>query len=367
MPVRPFAEDDIPQVADLYWVVIRECEGPAPSTIQSSLQELYFTNPWRDDRLPSLVYEEKGKIVGFLGVVPRRMSLRGQSLRVAFGGNFAVHPSFRTTLAGLNLLRTYMAGEQDLSQTDSANDTSRALLERLGFTTILPFSIHWVRPLRPARFVTHAISRLTKSALAATLEFATRPLCSAADSVATGLSSSPFHQTKPRLQGEELDVETLLGCMAESRAGYSLWLDYDLRSLNWLLSYMERRKAHGDLRKVVLRDASRKVLGWYMYYQKPGAVGEVVQIGGARQLTKDILDHLFYDAWSHGVVALHGIVDRRLMGEFSEKNCLFTCRGRWMVAHSRKPELLDLLTNGDAFLSRLDGELGLAFGGRSRS
>jgi hypothetical protein len=51
------------------------------------------------------------------------------------------------------------------------------------------------------------------------------------------------------------------------------------------------------------------------------------------------------------------------MADFSEKNCFFTCRGGWTVAHSRKPNFLALLNSGDAFLSRLDGEWCLAFGG----
>src|SRR6266700_7147169 len=68
------------------------------------------------------------------------------------------------------------------------------------------------------------------------------------------------------------------------------------------------------------------------------------------------VSNLFYDAWSHGVIGLHGVVPSHLIGDFSEKNCFFTCRGGWNVAHSRKPELLELLGNGDASLSRLDGD-----------
>jgi hypothetical protein len=50
------------------------------------------------------------------------------------------------------------------------------------------------------------------------------------------------------------------------------------------------------------------------------------------------------------------------MVDLSDKNCFFTCRGGWMAAHSRKPELLELLNRGDAFLSRLDGEWCLGLG-----
>ena len=199
MPVRPLAEKDIPQVADLYWKVLRERKGPTPPAVQSFIQELYFTNPWMDDSIPSLVYDEKGTVAGFLGVVPRRMSSQGKEVRIAYGGNFAVHPDFRTTLAGLHLLRTYMGGPQDLSQTDSANDTSRALLERLGFTTILPFSVHWVRPLRPVRCLTYAVSRVTENALTAAFDLAARPFAAIADHFSATFSSSPFRQVESRL------------------------------------------------------------------------------------------------------------------------------------------------------------------------
>lgn len=76
----------------------------------------------------------------FLGGIRRKMSKRGQPIRVASGGNFVVQPEARSTLAGLHLLKAYVAGDQDLSLTDSANNISRDLLERLGFRTILPLA-----------------------------------------------------------------------------------------------------------------------------------------------------------------------------------------------------------------------------------
>jgi Acetyltransferase (GNAT) family len=363
MPVRRFAENDIPQVADLYWRILRERKGAPPPAVSAFLHELYFKNPWIDDSLPSLVYDEKGKTAGFLGVVPRKMRFKGEPVRIAYGGNFVVHPEFRNTLAGLHLLRTYMAGTQDLSQTDSANDTSRALLERLGFTTIVPHSVHWIRLLRPTRCATYALARFSEGALAASLAFVSRPLCSAVDHFAATMPASPFHQKQSRLQAAELDVPTLLHCMAEFRQGYSFGPDYDADSLGWLLAFMQKVKGHGEhLRKIVLRDDTGKTVGWYIYYRTPGKVGEVAQLGGEKKWMKQILDHLFYEAWSYGLIALHGTVDRAMIADFSEKNCFFTCRGGWTVAHSRKPEFLEILNRGEASLSRLDGEWCLAFG-----
>jgi hypothetical protein len=357
MAVRPLAETDIPQVADLYWTYMRRRKGSAPPAVRSLLRELYFTNPWIDSANPSLVYEGKSeKIVGFLGVVPRKISVGGQPIRVAFGGNFVVHPEGRSHLAGTRLLGAYMRGDYDAWQTDSANDLSRKLLESLGFRTIPALNIHWARPLRPSHYGVYVMSRAMGPAVSASFRFAAKPFCGIADTVAARLSFSPFRHTKSHLHGTELDLETLLQCLDEFRKDYSLWPEYDAQSLQWLLTFLERNPARGVLRKVVLRDDSQKIVGWYIYYVKRGAVGEVVQIGGEQKLTNEVLGHLFYDAWERQVIALHGVVDMRRVPQFSDAGCLFTCRGGWTVTHSRNAEVLAILERGDAFLSRLDGE-----------
>ena len=360
MSVRPVTETDIPQVAELYWSYMRRRKGPAPPGLQPFLQELYFKNPFSDNAAPSLVYEDKsGKIVGFLGVILRKMSNCGQNLRAAFGGNFVVHPEARSGVAAARLLNTFFTCEHDVLMTDSANDITRKILERLKWRTIPAMNIHWVRPLRPVQLGAYAVSRLFGPTMSAGLRLAAKPFCSVADSLGGRLSANPFRQTKSLLRGEELDLETLLQCLARFRNGYSLWPEYDLHSLEWLVSFMQRRHARGVLRKVVLRDDSQKIIGWYMYYVKPGAMAEVVQIGGEQKLTKDILNHLFYDAWEHGAVALHGVVNIQRLPDFSDKGCFFTCRGGWTIARSDKPEILDAMARGEAFLSRLDGEWAL--------
>lgn len=357
MGVRPFIAEDIPAVAELWWKFLRHGKGSPPPALLTYFQELYFANPLADSAISSLVYEDKGgKIAGFLGVVRRKMSFRGRPIRAAFGGNFVLHPQARSPLAGLSLLTTYMAGDQDLSQTDSANDISRCLLERLGFRTIIPLSIHWAHPLRPCHYAVHGMVNSAGPALSATVKTVAKPFCGIADSIAARVSFSPFRQTQSPLHSADLDVKTLVDCLTESRGNFSLWSEYDCSSLKWLLAFMQRMHPRAVLRKIAVRDHNQKLLGWYLFYLKPGGICQVVQIGGQRKFIKDILDHLFYDAWSHGAIALHGVVPPHLMADFSEKNCFFTCRGGWTIAHSRNPELLQILEHGDAFVSRLDGE-----------
>jgi len=360
MSVRPLAEADIPRVADLYWTYMRRGRGPAPPGLQPFLRELYFSNPFSDAAIPSLVYEDRDhKVVGFLGNVVRKLTMCGQPIKAVFGGNLVVHPDYRSGLAAPRLLNTMIGTEHDLSLSDSANDISRKILERLGFRTVPALNLHWGRPLRPGRYVVHALTRGIPRPIAAGMKYASLPFCAVADSIVSKPEASPFKQKKPRLQGSPLDVETLLQCFEEFRKGYSVWADYDLNSLHWLLSFMERRPNRGVLRKVVLRDDTQKIIGWYIYYVKPGGIGEVVEVNGNPRYTKDILDSLFYDGWEHGLIGLHGVVDARRMPDFSDKGCFFTCRGGWTVALPRNPELMKLLERGDAFLSRLDGEWAL--------
>jgi len=357
MSVRPFVEADIPPVVDLYWRFMRRRAGAAPAELQPLFHQLYFENPWVDSAYPSLVYEgKKSEIVGFLGIIARKMSLCGQPIRVGYGGNFIVDPNARASLAAQRLLGTYLNTKYDIWQTDSANDVSRKLLERIGFRTIPALNLHWLRPLRPTSYAVCAVTRASNSSVWKSLKVLSKPFCSLADIVATGFAASPFHQGQPRLHGAELDVETLHQCLLDFRDGYSMWADDDVGSLQWLLDFMNRGTVRGRLRQVLLRDDKGKVSGWYIYYLKPGGIGEVVQVGSSKRSTKDVIDHLFHDAFQQGVIGLHGVVDRRRMADFSDKGCLFTCRGGWNVAFSRNREILDVLERGDAFITRLDGE-----------
>ena len=85
VPVGHFFQDDIAEVANLNWKYLRGRNGGAPDALKSFLNELYFENPWIDGTIPSLVYADGGKVVGFLGVIPRRMSVCDESIRVALG------------------------------------------------------------------------------------------------------------------------------------------------------------------------------------------------------------------------------------------------------------------------------------------
>ena len=362
-PIRPFVQADIPQVADLNWMVLHRGKGRAPQELMSYFGDLFFANPGRDAGLPSLVYQDsRGRILGFLGIVPRRMTLCGRPIRAAFASNLVVHPDHRTNLAGLHLARAFLAGEQDLSLCDSANNLSRKVWTGLGGTILLFHSLHWSRPLRPSQYALHVLSRTNPGRLSALLPFAFRPISSLVDVLARRMPGSPFQRAPFTLIAEEPDVATLVSCLSEFSSRYSLRPLYDSDFLSWLLDFMRKRKACGELRQVGLRNQERELVGWFIYYVKPGGVGEVVHVGACNRAIGEVLDHLFHDASTHGALALHGRLEPTCLEALAEKHCFFYRRGDWVLAHSREPKLVQLLRSGDGCLTRLDGEWCMAFG-----
>jgi len=329
--------------------------GEAPTALYDSFTDLYFRNPMLDASAPSFVYEASGEVLGFFGITTRRMCFSGEVIRVGLAGNFVIHPKARRGVAAPGLLGAYVASNHDLLLTDSANDISRHLFQRVGFKTIPAMNIHWARPLQPGQYAVYAISRGMSSKASAVFRLVTKPLCAVVDSMPHKIVPSG-RVPKTALLAEHLSLETLLHCFSEYHKSYTLWPKYDSELLRWLLEFMERNKKRGTLRGVVLRDESGNNIGWYLYYARPGAIGEVVQVCGRPDLFKAVLEHLFQDAHLQGIIALHGVAEYRRISDFSDQGCFFTCRGGWTLAHSRRSDLLDILQRGDAFLSRLDGE-----------
>lgn len=358
--VRPFSEADAPPVADLVWKVLHERQGPAPPSLRRYFSELFLHNPWRDDGIVSHVYEDaQGRIAGFFGAVPRRMSFQGKTIRLAFGSNFVMEPGSRASMAAIQLIRAFLKGTQDISITDLANENSKRLLRSLGFTVVPIYSLLWARPLRPSLYALDGVTRLKKSGLAVNIGTILKPFGRVVDALATNVSLSPLHQARPETTAEELSSETLLELLATIPAKHWMRPEYDKHSVDWVFDFVGRRRAFGDLRRMVVRDHERKPIGWYIYYASPGGIGETLQIGAETASVGKVLDHLFYEAWQNGLNGLHGRLEPQFMQELTMKSCFFLRNGSWTLAHSSRLDLLNVLQSGTAFFSRLDGEWAL--------
>lgn len=362
--IRPFVEADVSRVADLVWKVLHEQQGPAPSNMTAYIDKLFLRNPWIEQDVNSLVYEDsEGKVTGFFGIVQRPMLIHGKKLRLAFGSNFVVEAGSRASFAAMQLVNAFMKGPQDISITDSATEGARQLLRSLGFTVVPIYSLLWARPLRPSLYALHGAARLKKSKTLTAVGTLAGPLWRVADYLAATVKVSPFHQAAPAIKAEALDTDTLMQCLARIPSKHWLVPDYSRESLEWVLQFVKERNAYGNLRNIVLRDDKGKIIGWYIYGLRPGGIGEVLQIGAEGTSVGKVLDHLFHDAWQSTLIGLHGRLEPQFMEELTQRSSFFLRNGSWTLAHSRSPELLGPIFSGNAFFSRMEGEWCLRFGG----
>jgi hypothetical protein len=362
-PIRPFLKEDIPQVADMFQRLLLGDMPPmrmlSSAALPDYFEEIFFHNPWYDESIPSLVYEESdGKIIGFLGVAPRRMLFLDRPIRVAVSFHFMVEPEGRSSMAGVKLLKAFFAGPQDISLTDGAGQVGRRVWEGVGGATAWAYSLLWTRILRPARYALDLLARRkTFSPFARALS----PTCDLADAAARRMLPRYFPDTPPQSSEEDLDVETFLRYLPQFSKVAALKPVYDEHSLRWLLKHAEQMKLFGDFKTALVRDASRKVIGWFMYYLKPGGMCTVFQFAAREGAINEILDSLFNHAWRRGASAITGRLYPRFMQELSDKRCYFHRGGGWMLVHSKNDKLLDVVQRGDAFLTGLEGESCLLF------
>jgi hypothetical protein len=342
--VRPFRRADVADV-DALW---RRCFPHEPPPTPGRLEAVFLDNPWRQPDLPSLVYtDERGRPIGFLGVVPRPMALDGAPLRAATSTRLMVDPD-RRGLAAFRLLQTFLAGPQDLSLADFATTASRVLWERVGGMTAVRYSLEWYRPLAPARA---GLGWLAHVARSRTVGVAARSLGRMVDLPLTRLPGSPFRRSPARGTGEPLSEAELLDCLERSTADGALRPRYAPNTLAWLLG-MLGRKLRG-LRSIRVRDGGT-VIGWYVY----GLEREVAQVARLEAVPGrfgDVQQHLLANAFEQGAAAVCDRLPPRRLGELDDRLCVLR-RAPWVLFHSPLREVREAITLDDAVLSRMEGE-----------
>ncbi len=350
--LRELTEEDLPAIVGLFERVYPERRWPSRADCEQYFREIFFANPWRDLELPSWVAEERGAMVGFAGVLPRRMLFGSRPLRVAVGSQFMVHPEWRHSLVALQLLKRVLSGPQDMFVTDGANEHIKRLWLAVGATIPMLQNLEWTRLLRPTRYALALLERRGRSAL----HFAARGPCALADAMAARVRPNHFDREDDALADEALDAGGMLRYLPEvADGGYPLRSHYDRDSLAWVLGEAARKLRHGRLRARAVIERGR-VLGWFLYYACPGAINEVLQVAACNGGYDRVLRRLFRDAWRQGATAIRGRLDPLHLEQLSDRHCWMRREGAWTLVHSRHGDLLGALERGTAGISRLDGE-----------
>ncbi len=356
--IRALALEDLPAVADLRRRTFRFSRWDSAEALQAYLKTVFLENPWYDEELPSLVYEESpGKIAGFLGVVPRPMVMHGKAIRAAVTTQFMVAPESRG-LVGIELVRRAFAGPQDLLIADVPNSAARSLWEGLGGQSARLYGLSWILRIRPLRY---AASQLGAGMLVRGVRFLSRPLLNISDAVAARRSQSSLRKSSVGAVGEPLAVETMAAELAALVGNRGLRPHYDPVALRWLLDRVAQKWPDEALEKVLVRSSNGQIAGWFLYLRNSGGISQVLQVVARPGRHREVLEHLSHSALCNSALALRGRFEQACMPELIKLRCSYAYDGRGVLVHSQKPNLTHEVLSGNAMLTGLDGEWWMDF------
>ena len=354
--VRAFAKEDVADVLALR----RQCFGGTEHESQDALAryftELFFGHPWYDEALPSLVAEDAGhRIVGFLGVIPRPMTLDGTAIRVATTTHFMAARSAGPLVAAA-LLRALFRGPQELSIADVSSAKVRQLWTGLGGAQVPGGTLTWNRLIRPAG---HAAAKLGGRGLMAS---SARTAARAIDGVVSRRVAQlrPPNRPVTGVRRALSDTELLDG-LRQSGEGRALRAVYDEATLGWLLGMMTRKRWFGTLRRTHVVDAHERSMGWYVVYTRPHGAALVADVCARPGAVDTVLDHLLDESAEAGATTVSGRFDCRIADDVAARGALILATPNGIVAHSRDSEVLARVTRESTPISRLDGEWWMAF------
>jgi hypothetical protein len=223
--------------------------------------------------------------------------------------------------------------------------------EALGGEIAWVGALGWLRVFRPfrvarARFVENRGGRAAKGLAS--------PLAAALDALARRIGPPSLRTARPPTTARPLEPEAMVAELPRLTSSMRLHPQYEAGYLGWLFDELSRPRRRGTLvRRLVCQDD--RVLGWYVYYLKPGGVSRVLQIMGSEKDIGAVVDHLFHDAEAGGAAALEGRLEPRLLASLGGRRCVI----RYTAAaglHSRNPELVAAACSRHSVFTRMDSE-----------
>jgi hypothetical protein len=358
--IRTFKEEHVTDAANLYLKAVRGQSRLAPLALVDQVRDSFLRNPWVSSEIPSLVYMEKGKLVGFMGVIPRPMEFRGRPIQAATIALWLVDHELHRGIAGMKLARHLFKGPQDFSYVDGASTEASQVYVAAGARVSRLYSFNWIRLLRPFQTARGLFDRFGGGVakLKGVAGLVTRPMDFLLSKAPLGMLQLPRSPYASRLAS----AEELLECIQESRGRESLRPAYSMPSFGWLMSEAAKGQGHQGLRIKIAYGPNGVRCGSFVYYATPGHPAYVLQVGAQRQLQfKDVLLALFQDAWEQGTSAVKGQAIPQFLTTLTEQHCLFRQPYSCVVGYARDPDITNAFQAGDAALSRLDAGAWLRF------
>ncbi|RWX76883.1 hypothetical protein EPK99_14525 [Neorhizobium lilium] len=350
--VRNVEAGDINAVARLFQATFRG-SNRSSADLSAYLRDVFLSHPWADPDIMSKVFVGPGdRISGFVGVFPTRLELDGRPLRGALAGSLVVEDPKANPLAGARLLRSFLAGPQDISLTETANSTALGMWQKAGYALEPGYSMNWLRILRP---VSAAVEVLARRRAPATL---LRPFGRIADRGAALVRATPFRPAERKVSKitfRDVSREEFGKALLALVSNYLLRPRWDDGSLSWFLAQAEHKRSFGYPEWRVGFAPDGRPVAAYVYFARPGEIGWLLQALSVPNAIVQMTDDLFAHAYEIGCSGIRGAAHPWLIPALMSRKTIFYGRS-FYVAHAREESLMEPIKSGQALISGLAGE-----------
>lgn len=348
--IRACRREDAPAIAGMFARVLLKGSRTASAGLVRYFEDVLFAGTQDGEPRSRVFVDAKGEVRGFVGVWPRRMLINGRTIEAAAAGSMMVDRPQEHPTAGARLLRAFLAGPQDLSFSETANDISQRMWEKVGGGRLPAASLDWVHVLRPAGFAVDVARN--KYSMASLL----RPAAAGVDMLIAAAGRAP-RPVEPAsgfndADASSLEMAALIPALSES---YQLHPDWRSPGLPLLLAHAERKERYGDLYQRIVYGRGGKPAGCYLYYGRRGETARVLQVLAQPGAASAALDSLLSHAGSVGCVAVRGRADPALLDALIARRCVLF-HSSATVVHARDKALLNEVKRSRALLTGLAGE-----------
>jgi hypothetical protein len=346
---------DVDAIVDLWQRAFERDPAASRAKVRAYFVELFCDGPLVAADLPSLVArDDSGRITGFLGVLCRRMVHDGTAIRAAVATQLVAEPGPKNAFVPFQLLRRFLAGPQELSLSDGANDLSERIWGRLGGQAARLLSMEWQRTLRPVESFAGRIA--AKAGAPPWLGELVAPAMEAVDSATARVRRMTPRGTRVPVLHPDASAADLCDCLLRSAQTLALRPDLDAATLEWVLRKAGESRRFGALRRVLVEDDAGHTVGCSIFFADDGNVAQVLALAALPGHEARVVERTLHQAYACGATEARGQLDPQLTQALSDAGCRFVQFNLGVLVHSRRPGVLEAIHRGDARLTRLDGE-----------
>ena len=338
--IRPLEREDSPAVVAL----IREHLGWRREA--SVLERTLIDHPWTEDEPSSLVaVGDSGEIIGSIGAQARRLHFDGGELRGLAVSHLVVAPEQRAGAAGALLVRRLLAGDQDLTWTDSGTEDVVRIWRTFGAEVDHARSCNWMLVLRPGSWLVRLAGRRLRPGGMPRHAMPVRGL----PVYGGGRRLVSRQEPVAGIQGEEAAPAQIAELLSSLSRDFRLRVGYDADYLSWLFNHVSSLGAP-LVHRLVRREGTP--VGWYAYIRQPG-VSRVIHVAAPAREMEAVFGELVAHTRAQGQAVLCGRLEPHVQEPLQRRFAAIGLAQRPLV-HARDAELLAAVASSASLLTEMD-------------